>query len=360
MTSELAGLAREKFVAAFGTEPAGTVFVPGRVNLIGEHVDYNDGLVLPMPVREGTTIAWAPCEGDELHVIAADLGAEDMFNLHAPARPEVVDWRSYVRGMAASAPARPQAGARMLIVGNLPRGSGLSSSASLCVAVGRALAAAAGQTVEATELARTAQQTEHDWAGVSCGIMDQMAVAAGKPGEALLLDCRDLSRKLVAIPRDWAVGIVDSGVSRGLVDGEYNARRAQCESAAAKLGVETLRDADRAMVMAGKLDALERLRALHVVEEIDRVSEAATALASADLQAMIEIFRAGHKSLRDLFEVSVPAVDQLVERIDDLLGRAGAARMTGAGFGGSVVVVGEREAVLGLEHRLDRPVRIAS
>ncbi|MCA0909706.1 galactokinase [Qipengyuania gaetbuli] len=359
MSEGLAASAQEQFAAAFGHAPQGVVFVPGRVNLIGEHVDYNDGLVLPMPVREGTAIAWRSAPGGEIHVKAADFGSEDRFDLSLPEKPEATDWRAYVRGMCALAPVRPVSGLQLLITGNLPRGSGLSSSASLCVGVGKALAEAADDEADSVALAQAAQRTEHEWVGVACGIMDQMAVAAGEPGKALMLDCRDLSRQQVALPHDWAVGIVDSGVTRGLVDGEYNARRAQCESAAAKLGVASLRDADLAMVESGDLDPLERKRALHVVEEIARVGSAARAIAAGDLPAMCTVLREGHASLRDLFEVSVPAVDELVERIDALLGDAGAARMTGAGFGGSIVVVGERDAIGGLPALLARPVRLA-
>ena len=359
MSEDLKQAAAARFADSFGHEPDGTVFVPGRVNLIGEHVDYNDGLVLPMPVREGTAIAWRRAPGTQVRVLAADLDAEDAFELADPPRPDGTDWRAYVRGMCALAPARPEGGIELAITGNLPRGSGLSSSASLCVAVGLALAEAAAVSSDPVALSRAAQKTEHEWAGVACGIMDQMAVAAGRPGEALMLDCRDLSRNLVALPADWAVAIVNSGVTRGLVDGEYNARRAQCESAAAKIGVASLREANRTMVERAGLDELENKRALHVVDEIDRVRQAAAAIESGNLPAMMAVLRAGHASLRDLFEVSVPAVDELVARIDHILGDSGAARMTGAGFGGSIVVVGEREALAGLEKTLGLPVHFA-
>ena len=359
MSSALEQSAAAQFTARFGCRPAGTVFVPGRVNLIGEHVDYNDGLVLPMPVPEGTAIAWAACDDAEVHVVAADFDSEDRFAANCLARPQAIDWRSYVRGMWANAPVRPDSGAQLLVTGNLPRGSGLSSSASLCVAVGRAMAQAAGRGVDPVALSKAAQRTEHEWAGVACGIMDQMAVAAGAERKALLLDCRDLSHSLVALPGDWEVGIVDSGVTRGLVDGEYNARREQCESAARKLGLGSLRDADRAMVEAADLEPVQRNRALHVVDEIARVSQAADAIAAQDLHGMIGILGEGHRSLRDLFEVSVPAVDALVVRIDAILAGAGAARMTGGGFGGSLVVIGKRGSLETLGEQLDRPVRRA-
>ena len=338
MTGQLHEKAKACFREHFSREPDGVVFAPGRVNLIGEHVDYNDGLVLPMPVSAGTAIAWAQADGDRTEAFAADFGEEDSFTANDPEKPQGVDWRSYIRGMAAqmggSLPAT-----QLAITGDLPKGSGLSSSASLCIAAGRAFAEAGGLAVDATTLARRAQQTEHDFAGVACGIMDQMAVAAGKAGEAMLLDCRDLSYSHVALPDDWGVVVIESGVTRGLVDGEYNARRQQCEAAARALGVASLRDADLDMVENANLPQPEKNRARHVIGEIARVREARAAIADANLSDFGRILREGHASLRDLFEVSHPEVDRLVERVQDTIGEVGGVRMTGAGFGGSVVAV---------------------
>lgn len=338
MSAELEKHAGALFERHFGEGPRGVVFAPGRVNLIGEHVDYNAGLVLPMPVAFGTAVAWAPGEGEMIEVHAADLDQSDRFAATTPPRPETVDWSSYVRGMVAHTPGTV-AGIRMVVTGNLPRGAGLSSSASLCIAVGRAVDEAMGIRTDAATLARRAQATEHFYADVACGIMDQMAIAAGRAGEAMLLDCRDLAFEHRVIPETWAVIVADSGVTRGLVDGEYNARRAQCEAAAAKLGVASLRDADLAALHAARLSELEDKRARHVIGEIARVRDAATALAAQDLTSFGTILAQGHASLRDLFEVSVPAVDRLVERLQGLIGSEGGARLTGAGFGGSVVAV---------------------
>jgi galactokinase len=343
MSEALRSEAASRFAARFGRAAQGTVFVPGRVNLIGEHVDYNGGLVLPMPVRSGTAIAWARRADGEVRAIAAEFGdAEDSFALAAPSRPDAVDWRAYVRGAAACAPALPVGGMDLLIAGDLPRGAGLSSSASLCVAVARALAEAGDAAPAPIALARAAQRAEHEWAGVACGIMDQMAVAAGEPGAAMLLDCHDLTYRLMPLPPDWTVAVLPSGVTRGLVEGEYNARRAQCESAARKLGVAALREADAAMIERAALDPLERRRALHVVTEIERVRAATRAIEARDLPAFAAILREGHASLRDLFEVSVPQVDALVDQANAALGDHGGARLTGAGFGGSIVLVFDR------------------
>ena len=322
---------------AFGSEPSGVAFAPGRVNLIGEHVDYNDGLVLPMPLTVGTAVAWGKAIGADVEVTALDFGgAVDRFVPGDVAPHDPADWRSYVRGMA---PAQG-GGARLAIAGTIPRGSGLSSSASLCVAVARALALAQGKADPLPrDVALAAQRAEHDWAGVRCGIMDQMAVAAGKAGHALLLDCRTLETRQVPLPADWAVMVVQSGVVRGLVDGHYNARRADCEAAAQALGVASLRDAQTAILAGAGLDPVIARRAQHVVEEIARVEAAVSAMEAGDLGGLGSLLRASHASLRDLFEVSVPPVDRLVDVLNSAIGASGGARMTGGGFGGAVVAV---------------------
>lgn len=337
MSTILEAKAARLFAERFGQAPDGVAFAPGRVNLIGEHVDYNDGFVFPMPVKEGTAVAWARTQGEGIEVVAANFGEKDSFSLPA-AKPEAVDWRTYVRGMVTQC-GWDGFGLRLLVTGNLSRGSGLSSSASLCVAMGRALAEAAGRKPSPVDVAKAAQRTEHEWAGVACGIMDQMAVAAGRPGHAMLLDCRDLSFTHSEVPADWAVLVTESGVKRGLVDGEYNARRAQCEAAARALGVPSLRDASVEQIEAADIDELARRRALHVVQEIDRTQAAARAMAERDLAGFGAILRQGHGSLRDLFEVSVPAVDAIVDELQQFIGEAGGARMTGGGFGGAIVVV---------------------
>ncbi|MFM5907237.1 MAG: galactokinase [Novosphingobium sp.] len=333
---------RDGFTRAFGHAPDGVVFVPGRVNLIGEHVDYNDGLVLPMPISVGTAVAWGRADGTEAEAVALDLGdAGDRFIAGVAAPHQPVDWRSYLRGTVAALARQGVAhgGVRLAIAGSIPRGSGLSSSASVCVAIGRALAAAAGTQVSARDLALAAQSAEHQWAGVRCGIMDQMAVAAGQAGCALLLDCADLSHRNLPLPPEWAVMIVQSGVRRGLVDGHYNRRREDCEQAARALGVPSLRAATMASLEAGNIGAIAARRARHVIEEIARVRQAAEAIGAGDIEALGAILRASHASLRDLFEVSEPHVDRLVDLLGDAIGGQGGARMTGGGFGGAVVAV---------------------
>ena len=334
---------RDGFARTFGHAPDGVVFAPGRVNLIGEHVDYNDGLVLPMPISAGTAVAWSAQGGGRIDAIALDLdSARDAFMLGEAAPHQPADWRSYLRGMPAEMAARGLAagGAKLAIAGSIPRGSGLSSSASLCIALGRAVqAAASAPPATPRDLARAAQAAEHNWAGVHCGIMDQMAVAAGEAGSALLLDCRDLATRTVPLPADWAVLIVQSGVRRGLVDGHYNQRRRDCEAAVAALAVPSLREASLALVEAADLDPVVRRRARHVVTEIARTEAAVAAIGAGDLAALGRLFAASHASMRDDFEISVPAVDALVASLTAVIGREGGARMTGGGFGGAVVAV---------------------
>jgi galactokinase len=339
---------RAGYVAAYGGEPDGVAFAPGRVNLIGEHVDYNDGLVLPMPISTGTAVAWGRTTGDSIDVVALDFESErDRYVVGAAQPHRPADWRSYVRGMAEAMARRGVTcgGLKLAIAGSNPRGAGLSSSASLCIALGRAFAAAAGVEPAPRDLGLAAQSAEHEWAGVKCGIMDQMAIAAGQPGNALLLDCRDLTTRHVALPAEWAVAIIQSGVSRGLVDGHYNARRRDCEVAAEALGVSSLREADPDLIEAAALDPRIRNRARHVVSEIARTESAVAAIAACDLAGLGTLLRASHESLRDLFEVSVPAVDRLVDRANAAIGVHGGARMTGGGFGGAVVAVLDVAAV---------------
>ncbi|PKB13473.1 galactokinase [Novosphingobium kunmingense] len=347
---------RTGFSKAYGHSPSGVAFAPGRVNLIGEHVDYNDGLVLPMPIAAGTAVAWSLTDDADVEALALDYGlARDRFDPKTAEKPALPGWQSYVRGMAQLS---GHAGVKLAIAGSIPRGSGLSSSASLCVAVGQALAAARGPSAcDPLQIARAAQHVEHRWAGVNCGIMDQMAIAAGQPGAALLLDCRSLETRRIDLPEDWDVMIVQSGVVRGLVEGHYNARRRDCEAAAAALGVASLRDADAAMVGAADLDPVVRRRAIHVVEEIARVRTAVDAIEARDLTGLGATLRASHASLRDLFAVSVPAVDTLVDQLNKAIGQDGGARMTGGGFGGAVVAILPSDAAVRVRAQLERDYR---
>lgn len=354
MNKQLIDRAQRLFADHFGHECVDVTFAPGRVNLIGEHVDYNDGLVLPMPVLAGTAVAWSRRQDGKAAIYAADFGEADCFKIDNPRKSDQANWKSYCRGMVAHLSGQ-SCGMNILITGDLPKGSGLSSSASLCIALGRAIVSASGNSADAKTLALAAQKTEHDFAGVACGIMDQMAIAAGQKGHAILLDCRTLSFQQISIPEDWAVLILDSGVTRELKEGAYNERRQQCKNAAKAMAVNSLRDAKLIDLANSNLPDVEDMRARHVINEITRVRAAANAIEAGDIQEFGRLLAESHNSLRDLFEVSHPQVNKLVAKLQSVIGSDGGARMTGAGFGGSVVAVLQRNKVHQLAKEFDHP-----
>ena len=331
------------FAGRFGHAPHLVVRAPGRVNLIGEHTDYNDGFVLPCAIGPATMVAVSKRHDNNVEVVAADFGdARDQFNLELPLERNIEQpWADYVRGMMSGLQNAGYAlsGANIAIAGNLPKGAGLSSSASLQVAVGKANLALADIAIDNTRLAQIAQRAECDFVGTKCGIMDQLISAQGKAGHALLIDCRSLGLTDVPVPDDVAIMIVHSGVTRGLVDGHYNARRRQCEAAAAAMGVPALRDADLDMLEATGLDPVTKARARHVITENQRTLDAAEALAKSDLATLGMLMAQSHTSMRDDFEITVPPVDALVAMLQKAIGTQGGARMTGGGFGGACVAV---------------------
>ena len=337
------------FIEAFGSLPDLIARAPGRVNLIGEHTDYNDGFVLPAAIGVETMVAAARRSDGVIRVVAADLGrAIDQFSLDYPIVQSPLGWSNYVRGMikVMRDDGFALGGADIVIAGTVPQGAGLSSSASLEVAVGHAMATLAGIEIDPTRLAQLAQRAESDFVGCKCGIMDQLVSARGQAGHALLIDCRSLDAVAVRMPDTLSIMIIHSGVSRGLVDGAYNERRAQCEAAASHFGVKALRDVDLAMHESGQrgLDALTYRRARHVVTENERTRDAAVALRTGDVGALRELMAASHASMRDNFAITVPAVDHLVEIIVKAAGPDGGVRMTGGGFGGAVVALVTAEA----------------
>ena len=331
------------FAARFGHAPHLVVRAPGRVNLIGEHTDYNDGFVLPCAIGPATMVAVSKRHDNNVEVIAADFGdAGDQFGLELPLQRNIEQpWADYVRGVISALQNAGYAlsGAKIAIAGSLPKGAGLSSSASLEVAVGKAMSALADIDIDNTRLAQIAQRAECDFVGTQCGIMDQLISAQGKAGHALLIDCRSLGLTDVPVPDDVAIMIVHSGVTRGLVDGHYNARRRQCEAAATAMGVPALRDADLEMLAAASLDAVTKMRARHVITENQRTLDAADALAKSDLATLGMLMAQSHPSMRDDFEITVPPVDALVAMLQKAIGTQGGARMTGGGFGGACVAV---------------------
>jgi galactokinase len=337
------------FRARFGAEPTLAVRAPGRVNLIGEHTDYSEGYCLPCAIDRETVMVLAPNGTGEVRLHAADEpDADDTFAVDAPLVPGERRWANYVRGTLAAL--QPQGlvlrGCDVAIAGNVPLGAGLSSSAALEVAAGTVFAALAGAGFGARQIALAGQRAEHTFAGCECGIMDQLASAAGVAGHALLLDCRTLETRPVPLPEGTAVLVIHSRVQRGLVDSEYNQRRQQCQEAVRLLGVPMLRDVGPELEprIATLPDDIAR-RARHVVGENRRTLDAAEALAAGDLVRMGELMRQSHVSMRDLFDIVPPSLDRLATLVNDVVGVDGGARMTGGGFGGCVVALVPRRHV---------------
>ena len=342
------GLARQ-FEALCGRGPQGMVQAPGRVNLIGEHTDYNDGFVLPIAIDRRTAAAWAPRADRQVtfrSLQAEPTGALALDGAIEPSRPA---WANYCRGVAAGLieAGVELSGADILFSSDVPLGGGLSSSASLEVATAFALLAAAGEVgaVPDRELALLCQKAEHDYAGAPCGIMDQSIAILGQAGRALLLDCRSGETRQVPFDDPNVVLLVaDTQVKHAISDGGYAARRDQCYAAAARLGVKMLRDAAapavRAAAEGGKLAGKELMRARHVVGEIARTLEAVDALVAGGYGRFGELMYGSHASLRDDYEVSCEELDAVVESARACEGVYG-ARMTGGGFGGCAIVLAE-------------------
>ena len=345
--------ARASFRERFGAEPALAVVAPGRVNLIGEHTDYNDGFVLPCAIDFGTAVVASPRADGVIRAVAADFGgAEDAFSVAGPIA-HADGWAEYLRGAVQTLAGRgwTLGGADLAIAGDVPQGAGLSSSASLLVALIETLRTLAGlETVTPTDVAVLARAAENEFVGVACGIMDQLISARGVLGHALLIDCRSLDGRPVRIADGLAVLIVHSGIERGLVGSEYNRRREECERAARHYGVAALRDVDLTMLQARRegLDEVAFRRARHIVTENARVLETAAALEARDTAALARLMATSHASMRDDFEITVPGIDRLVEIMGEAIGTRGGARMTGGGFGGCAVAVLEREVVAGV------------
>ena len=340
------------------TTPPRFFRAPGRVNLIGEHTDYNDGFTLPAALNFETVVAAIPLNERRVEVFALDKNEADSFDLDAPITPHPVkNWANYVRGMAKTllSEGKHLRGIAMAVSGNVPTSGGLSSSASFEMALGYAFLQLSGYRVNGVSLALSGQKTENNFVGVQCGIMDQFISALGQKDHALLIDCRDLSYKPIPIPPDTAIIVVDSGLRRGLVDSEYNTRRQQCQTAAAHFGVKALRDVNQAAFAqrAHELSALIRRRARHVITENARVLAAAQALAEGNIAQLGPLMAESQRSMCEDFEITVPAIDTLVEILQSSPGVYG-ARMTGGGFGGSCVALSPKNAVPAIKEAVDR------
>ncbi|MFC2030772.1 galactokinase [Chloroflexota bacterium] len=331
----------EHFESRLGLPPALVVRAPGRVNLIGEHTDYNDGFVLPMTIDRAIWMALRPRQDRTVDVYSLDFDEAQRFSLDG-LHHDLAGWAEYLEGVAW---ALQEAGYHLrgwegVVSGDIPVGAGLSSSAALEMAAARAFATVSDLPWDAAAMAKIGQRAENQWVGVNCGIMDQMISAGGKADHALLIDCRSLETEAVPLPPDTSVVILDTGTRRGLVDSAYHERRAQCEAAARFFNATALRDVsiEQFESRAGGLPETVRGRARHVITENDRTLEAAEALRFGDAVGLGQLMNASHASLRDDFQVSSDELNEIVACAWKETGCLG-ARMTGAGFGGCAVAL---------------------
>ena len=327
------------FTETFGYPATHTIQAPGRVNLIGEHTDYNDGFVLPCAIDYQTVISCAARDDRKVRVIAADYDNQvDEFSLDAPIiAHDSQQWSNYVRGVVKHLQKRNNAfgGADLVISGNVPQGAGLSSSASLEVAVGTVFQQLYHLPLDGAQIALNGQEAENQFVGCNCGIMDQLISALGKKDHALLIDCRTLGTKAVSMPEGVAVVIINSNFKRTLVGSEYNTRREQCETGARFFQQPALRDVslEAFNAVAHELDPIVAKRVRHVITENARTVEAAQALEKGDLLRMGQLMAESHASMRDDFEITVPQI------VKATIGDKGGVRMTGGGFGGCIVAL---------------------
>lgn len=366
-TIETAAAARALFRERFGAEPVGTWSAPGRVNLIGEHTDYNDGFVLPFAIQHRTHVALAPRTDGVFRVRVAstfddatvEVALDQLDSLFPTRRDEVTEWARYPLGVAwavlAASGKSPSdvTGADLAFASNVPVGAGLSSSAAIEGATAVALAETWGVSLDRVSLAKAGRVAENEAVGAPTGIMDQMAALLGRADAAIFLDCRSLETEIVDLGFDAAgleLLVIDTGVKHSHATGGYGERRAACERGAAALGVPALRDVTVADLdrLAGLVDDVTFRRVRHVVTENQRVLDTVRALREQGPTAIGDLLVASHVSMRDDFEISVPELDTAVDAA--LAAGALGARMTGGGFGGAAIALVARDR---LQHVTD-------
>lgn len=348
------GTVREAFRELFGARVPRSFSAPGRVNLIGEHTDFNDGFVLPMAIDRGTTVAAAVRDHRIVRAHSVNLNRTAEFDLDRPGPMKRGLWFDYVEGIAQALMRRGArlSGADLIIESDVPTGAGLSSSAALEVSTGMALLAVSGVTLDPKELALAGQEAEHTYVGTKCGIMDQLTSACGRKGHALLIDCRSLETTPIPLDTSETVIVVcDTHVKHQLASSAYNERRADCERGVEILrqvlpGIRALRDVslEDLLKYEQRLPETVRRRCRHVVTENARTLAAAAALSAGRMEELGRLMAGSHESLRDDYEVSCAELDALVEIASGLEGVVG-ARMTGGGFGGCTVNLVRRRAL---------------
>jgi galactokinase len=344
---------RERFVEIFGEEPATVVRAPGRVNLIGEHTDYNDGYVLPVAIDRSVLVAAAPRDDRQVVIYALDFGESATFSLDEIVHDQVKAWSNYQRGVAYFLEERGfrLPGLNAVVVGDVPVGSGLSSSAAVEVSMAYTWQVLSGFRLSRVELALLCQRAENEFVGMNCGIMDQFVSALGQRDHALLIDCRSLDYQPVTLPAEAAVVVADTMKRRGLLDSEYNTRRQECEEGVRILQrylpeAQSLRDVSVAQFVEyqGQLPEKVRQRCRHVIFENERVLRGVASVRAGDLAAFGWLMNESHSSLRNDYEVSCPELDIMVKAAWKVDGAYG-SRMTGAGFGGCTVSLVDKEAI---------------
>jgi galactokinase len=344
-TSKLKSDIRQRFAKIFGGKPAAVVRAPGRVNLIGEHTDYNDGYVLPVAIDRSVLVAAAPRDDRQVIIHALDFGESVEFSLDDIEHDQVNTWSNYQRGVAYFLEERGirLPGLNAVAIGDIPVGSGLSSSAAVEVSMAYTWQVLAGFELSRVKLALLCQRAENEFVGMNCGIMDQFVSTLGQRDHALLIDCRSLDHQPVPLPTGVAIIVADTKKQRGLLDSEYNTRRRECEEGVRILQqylpqVQALRDvpSDQFVEYEGQLPENVRKRCRHIIYENERVLRGVAALRAGDLDAFGQLMDESHASLRDDYEVSCVELDIMAEAAWKVKGVYG-SRMTGAGFGGCTV-----------------------
>lgn len=354
----------DAFVKKFGTNPTMQAYAPGRVNIIGEHTDYNGGFVLPCAIKYGTSMSAKENGTSKMRILAVDINGDyDEFEISDSIEKSADKlWVNYLRGMTQLLVKKfgdRVKGLDVAVSGDIPLGAGLSSSASLEVTFGHLVSSAFSLNVPLQEIALMGQAAEA-YIGMKCGIMDQTISACGEKDHALCIDCKSLELTQVQVPADLQIMVINSNVKHQLVGSEYNERREACEKAASIIGVELLRDAtlEQLEQAKSKMDEVTYRRARHVITEDKRVLDAISAFRDGNLGELARLMYASHCSMRDDFEITIPEIDGLVEIVRKALGESeGAVRMTGGGFGGSVVAVVKAENVQKVEDAVNAEYR---
>ena len=346
-------LSQQKFNEHYGYNPEKTVFAPGRVNIIGEHTDYNDGFVMPCAINYGMAVSFAKRNDSIWRVYAIDINEQDEFDLSQDFTRSEHKWANYVRGVVKyvqeQCPEFKQ-GADLVMTSDVPMSSGLSSSAALEISIGKTCQVLDNLPLSLAQIALIGQKAENKFVGANCGNMDQLTSALGQKDHLIMIDCRSLAIAPTPVPQGYSIAIINSNVKHDLVTGEYNSRRQECEQAAKFFGVKALRDVTPEQFHAreNELKAESELaykRAKHVVYEDQRVLDAVTALKVNDMVKLGQLMGESHNSMRDDFEITIPEIDYLVELAQVAIGKNGGARMTGGGFGGCIVCLVPNEKV---------------